>query len=303
MLALLISTCLFPHKLAAQQAQQLSDDPTAICQREQEKESAVVRGFVFKTYEDDIEDPACLQVFHDGKVVFREAESAKHYYLGQPAERKWKIPFIENGRDVTGRGHPDMIVSQWSGGAHCCTTHYVFELEPDFKLIATIDDRDYSVAHFERDDGHYIYKTADWTFAYWPSCFACSPSTQVVLRFTSQNGGGFHLALDKMKRPRPTKAEWEGKLREVQKVLSDEGPQVEIGRTQWQFVLDLIYSGHSDLAWKFLDDTGPKAQAGDLPKLAEFCSIFMESPYWPDIAPTLLNAPPECSNAIPKSSE
>ena len=96
MLALLISTCLFPHKLAAQQAQQLSDDPTAICQREQEKESAVVRGFVFKTYEDDIEDPACLQVFHDGKVVFREAESAKHYYLGQPAFRT-RFPPEPNG--------------------------------------------------------------------------------------------------------------------------------------------------------------------------------------------------------------
>ena len=28
----------------------------------------------------------------------------------------------------------------------------------------------------------------------------------------------------------------------------------------WQTVLDLIYTGHSDLAWKFMDAAGPKAQ-------------------------------------------
>lgn len=299
--ALIYASC-FPFELFAQTAQQHTDDVAAICCREQEKDTVVIGRFTFKTYENDEGDPpACLQIFHDDKVVFREAESAEHYYLGQPAQPKWKIPSIKNGTDLTGRGNPDVVVSQWSGGAHCCSKHYVFELEPELRLIASIDDQNDDLAHFENANGEYIYKTEDATFQYWPSCFACSPFEPVVLRFHDQGkAGAFHLALDQMRRPAPTPAEWKENLGEVRRVLAEENPSDEIGRTLWQFVLHLIYSGHSDLAWKFVDEAGPKAEAGNLPDLGDFCSHLKASPYWLDIQPTLVNTPPACADAKPK---
>jgi len=282
-------------------AQHREDNPVAICRREQLKDAATVKGFIFRTYENDGDDPACLTVSRDGKVIFREAEHARHYTLGQPMDSKWKTPAIPNGTDVTGRGHPNMIVSYWTGGAHCCSSHYVFELEPDFKLLTTLDDQDDDLAHFEKIGSQYFYKTFDWSFAYWPSCYACSPSHPVVLRFVNDaKDGAYHLAIDKMWWPAPDERQWKAALADVNDVVKEDGVQLdEIGTTLWNTVLDLIYTGHSDLAWKFIEEAGPQAQKEPLPDLETFCSKLKQSPYWPDLQPTLRNSPPECVNDRP----
>ena len=205
---------------------------------------------------------------------------------------------------MTGRGQPDMIVSLYTGGAHCCSIHFVFELEPQFKLLATLNDADDDMAHFERlAGGHYYYVTGDWTFGYWPTCFACSPSALVMLRWTDDaKGGGFHLAMDKMQTPSPTTAEWNKEMSAAQKVVAA-GDADSIGTTMWQTVLNLIYGGHSDLAWKFVDALGPKAQQSPLPTLADFCSVLKMSPYWPDLQPTLKDTPTTCANAGSKAEQ
>jgi hypothetical protein len=68
-------------------------------------------------------------------------------------------------------------------------------------------------------------------------------------------------------------------------------------------VLNLIYSGHSDLAWKFVDELGPKAQQKPLPTLANFCSLLAKSQFWPDLKPTLKDTPAACANAGPGPSQ
>ncbi len=73
----------------------------------------------------------------------------------------------------------------------------------------------------------------------------------------------------------------------------------DIGQPLWGTVLDLIYAGHSDLAWKFVDAVGPKAQEKPFPALADFCGLLKRSPYWADLQPTLQNVPPACANAAP----
>jgi hypothetical protein len=53
-----------------------------------------------------------------------------------------------------------MFVLLFTGGARCCTTHYVFALEPALKLLATLNDADGDMTYFERTkDGHSYYKT------------------------------------------------------------------------------------------------------------------------------------------------
>jgi hypothetical protein len=197
-----------------------------------------------------------------------------------------------------------MIASEYSGGAHCCMTHYVFELEPQFKLLATLYDADDDLAHFQRAaDGRYDYITADWTFAYWPDCFACSPSALVKLRWIDdKNGGGFHLAMDKMQKPAPTQKQWNTALSEAQKAAKNHNIN-SIGTTMWQTVLDLLYSGHSDLAWKFVNSLGPTAQQKPLPTLSDFCSLLKKSLYWPDLKPTLKDTPAACADSGPERSQ
>ncbi len=284
-------------------AQGPAENGAEACAIKNQHDAVTVKGFVFKDYRTG--DWACLQVISKGKVIFRRTEEfLEAFTLGQQADPQYNIPAVANGADVTGRGRPDMIVSAYTGGAHCCMSHYVFELEPQFKLLATLNDADDDLAHFERAaDGHYYYVTADWTFGYWPTCFACSPSELVTVRWTDDaKGGGFHLAMDKMQTPAPTTTEWNKQLSAAQKVVAA-GDADSIGTTMWQTVLNLIYGGHSDLAWKFVDALGPKAQQKPLPTLGDFCSLLKTSPYWPDLQPTLKDTPVVCVNAGAKQSQ
>ena len=213
------------------------------------------------------------------------------------------MPAIVDGTDITGRGHPDMIVAYWTGGAHCCLLHYVFELESTFRLLATLDAEDDDMAHFAQLDGDNrdYYLAADWTFAYWPGSFAGSPSHSVVLRYEDDHrGGGFHLALDKMKRDPPTSVQWYEAMGAVNGALQEDAMQGEVlAATLWNTVLDLIYIGHSDLAWRFINEAGPKAQQGTNVTLADFCSVLKASPYWPDLEPTVKDMPSACAHAKP----
>jgi len=285
-------------------AQFPAQDPGEACSRAHVKKSAQVKQYLFLSYKDEEKGMACIQILRDRKVIFRRTnENGGWFEIGQPADKDNGARMIPNGTDITGRGHPNMIVSAGTGGAHCCLLHYVFELEPEFKLLATIDGRDDDMAHFAdlANDGRYYYVGADWTFAYWPGSFASSPSEAITLQFSDdKNGGGFHLALDKMYSLPPTAREWEHHLQEVNAALKEDALQSEeLARPLWGTVLDLIYTGHSDLAWEFVKEVNPKAKQGSNPTLADFCSILKTSPYWRDLEPTIKDLPLECANAKP----
>lgn len=47
---------------------------------------------------------------------------------------KWTIHSL--GRDLAGDGQPDMHISNFTGGAHCCTTHQVLRLKPQVRRMA-----------------------------------------------------------------------------------------------------------------------------------------------------------------------
>lgn len=158
-------------------AQIAVDDPRAACARDHLKESAKADQFIFNSYKSE-DDGSCLQVLQNSKVIFRRTvDSPQGFTIGQPADKESKVPAIANGTDITGRGHPDMIVSFYTGGAHCCLFDYVFELEPEFKLLATLDAEDSWPAYFVdlNGDDHYYYVAQDWTFAYWYGSFAGHP--------------------------------------------------------------------------------------------------------------------------------
>jgi hypothetical protein len=286
-------------------AQDRTVNPTTACSQGHLTEVARVGQFVFRSYYNNNNYESCLQVIQSEKIIFTHAIiSSGGHTLGQRGNNKLGVPTIANGTDITRRGRPNMIVSFHEGGAHCCTNDFVFELEPDFRLLATLNAQDTEMSYFADLDHnqHYYYLAEDWTFAGWLGSYVGSPFHSVILHYINdKNGGGFHLAIDKMKAPAPTSKEWQKALVDVRRVLLRRQSDVpyEIQSYLWQKVLDLIYTGHSDLAWKFLDEVGPEAQLGDNPKLEYFCSVLKSSPYWSDLEPTLKDIPPACANAKP----
>lgn len=279
-------------------------DSAPQCMRTRLTGSATVRGFIFRTYEatNPDADSGCLQIYRNGKVVYRLAGEEQEYDLGQPGNAQYKIPHIPNGTDLTGDGQPEMIVTAWSGGAHCCYKHYIFELQPKLRLLTTIEDGDTDLAHFEKMnlDRGYFYATYD-LWSYWPSSFVSSVSHKVLLRW---DGKKFRLDLNSMRHPPPTDRQWKAAFKDVDDALKDSGDtRGVLGLTLWDTVLDLLYTGHSDLAWKFVREVNSNALKGDNPSLGEFCSALKSDPYWPDLEPTLRNVPEQCVRARPKTRD
>jgi hypothetical protein len=281
-----------------------ADQDTA-CLRKFQKSASSVGAFTFQTYENVQTGDACLLVLRNRKVIFRRTYGNKgRFTLGQAANPELKTPSIPNGSDITGRGHPDMIVSFFTGGSHCCLLHYVFELDPQFQLLATLDAGDGDGAHFSPLDRGYYYFADDWNFAYWNTSFANSPAPPVILRFVDDpKARGYHLALDKMTRPAPNRADWAKASVEATQAFADDSPfSGGTGSRLWGNMLELIYTGHSNLAWKFFDEAWPPRRPGQDKFLADFCAQLATSPYWADLQKTLVDRPPACSNAKPEEA-
>lgn len=293
-----------PSILGQNLVAQISGDFPEACSRKNLEATAVVAGLAFRSYRDKGDGTACVQVLHGSKVIFQDSIGNNGYYiLGQhpdPGEG-WNVPPIANGTDLTGRGQPDMIVTSYSGGNHCCFSTSVFELGPTFHLLATMDGGFFSDLDH---DGICYYLTDDETFAYWPSSYDDSPTEQVVLRF--RNGGAqpsFRLDLDKMRKPAPTPKQWAEQLANAHETFTQDQWEQFAGQTVWQPVLDLIYTGHSNLAWKFLDEAWPPSVPEKNQWVYGFCTMLRKSPYWSGLKDTIRHPPPSCVAAEPKSAE
>jgi len=302
-MALLSVTWICSSAFLAAQGEATAENPAKACSSAHMKDEAKVGKFVFRTYLSD--DGACLKVIRSGKLILRSScDSHMPYTLGQhEVDQVYKIPAIANGTDVTGSGHPEMIISWYTGGLHCCTELDIYELEPEFRKLITIDDMDFEDGHFEDldHDGHYYHLTVDPTFEYWNAAYTEFAPTGVILQFVNDSkGGAFHLALNKMHKPDPTPEEWKEASKEAREAFGTDNPfSGGIGSSLWANLLHFIYRGHSDLAWKLFDETWPSKRPGKDKFLADFCSQLKTSPYWPDLEPTVQNAPPGCVNAKP----
>jgi len=67
-------------------------------------------------------------IFKQGKPAWESGPKDS-----EPGAR-WTVHSI--GRDLDGDGSPDLHLSTFTGGANCCTTHYIFRLKPQVKRLA-----------------------------------------------------------------------------------------------------------------------------------------------------------------------
>jgi hypothetical protein len=275
----------------------------AVCSSMSYKHTVTVDGYTFRTYLEDTPANAssCLVVTRAGKVVFRKAEEGGEFTLGQTAQPDYGVPEIEPGTDVTGRGHPEMIVSYYSGGAHCCTSTLLFELDPKFQLLATLESGDSDIAHFEQSpqDRKYVFIRWDETFVYWHTSFAESPLTKVILKPVSDGNGklAFQLDLQKMKGRAPTDHEWTRVYLPLARQAFAPDAAFDnyfAGSELWKPMLDWIYQGEADWSWKLVDAVWPADKARKNDFLKDFCGQLKQSEFWPELQPQMGNPPPAC---------
>lgn len=162
----------------------------------------------------------------------------------------------ETGTDLTGEGHPDVVIEVFTGGAHCCLSTIVYDLGPTLTKVLETPLSNCGGSFQDLDgDGIAEYVTCDDLFAYVYCCYAGSPAARVVLRYDP--GSGYVPAS-------PQYGDiYAGPIGADTEIAENAEPGE---RCEWDettrcgvlpLVLDLLYAGQDAQAWAELDRLYP----------------------------------------------
>ena len=197
------------------------------------------------------------------------------------------------GADLTGRGLPDVIVNEFSGGAHCCSTFYIFELGETFRLVDKISAEHGGITFEDLDgDGVPEIKMQDWSYAYEFASFGDCYAPEVVLRYKDDH---YVIAPDLMTTPALTEEELVAKAaavkaayREVAEdgnvTLSSPATWGAAGGVLWNAMLELVYTGREDQALRLFNLAWPEWAHGKRHALRNFTKAVAHSRYYQQLA-------------------
>lgn len=221
---------------------------------------------------------ASFEILRGAERVY--AEVGHYFQIGDVNRRERAEGPLAMGGDVTGDGRANLLVVQWTGGAHCCYILNLFEIDKDFRHIQTLDLAHTGFSDFRDLDGEPGLELVvnDWTFAYWRACFACSPAPRLALKF--RNG---RYKVDRELNRKPPLEGYQ-----LENLAADVGSVREWGEGKppvrlWAEMLGLIYSGNLDQAWELFELAWPRDVEGSEEFIADFRETLASSPYWEDV--------------------
>jgi hypothetical protein len=95
-----------------------------------------------------------------------------------------------SGTDVNGDRFPDLVVSAWSGGAHCCYSSGIYSVGEDVKPVLVLETGNCGPGEFDDLDGdgtkEFIICDDQWAYTY--CSFAESPFPRVIYSYDAARG-------------------------------------------------------------------------------------------------------------------
>lgn len=218
-----------------------------------------------------------IVVTHRGRRVYSEGELGTYYWIGNHFDASLKENDPYSGKDLTGNGVPDLILTKWNGGAHCCNFLSVFELtETGIKKTITVDGGSYHFKIKDFDGDHFPeIEFWDWPIDYLFNSFADSAQGRVVLKFID---GKYHVASSLMYSRRPNNKKLlmlKDKIRANFKDMGDRVPYELLN-----IMMELSYTGYKELALKIAEETWPKERTDFKTFKREFSNALKDSKYW-----------------------
>ena len=170
------------------------------------------------------------------------------------------------------------------GGAHCCLFFHIFEIGDEFRHIQTIDLAHSDLADFKNLDRDPALELPinDWTFAYWKTGFAGSPAPEVILKY-SRSRGKYEMAPGLMRKPARSPEELKETATKIRLLQEWKDTEMRIPVELWAEMLDLIYTGNMNQAWKLVDLAWPAELKGKQEFLDEFKAQLKTSKLWKEI--------------------
>jgi hypothetical protein len=252
-----------------------------------------IAGYTVWMYNDSGCGGSYFNLTHAGRIVFTSRPLCDAVlrvgalYPDDPDDR-----ILQPGADLTGNGHPDLVVTGFSGGANCCLSYYIFQIGEEFRTLGVIRelDDDHATPHFVRLEPNKGVQIVlhDWTFAGWHANWGDSPAPLVILEY---RGGHFRPAPSLMNEPAPPRTQLETRANRFRVDAMAENfsnpdprwPNAKIPPGIWEAMLHLIYTGHAAMAWKFADLAWPPRVRGKAFFLDEFRQRLRQSPYYRDL--------------------
>lgn len=188
-------------------------------------------------------------------------------------------PRIGIGEDVTGDGVPDLIVRQRTDGGDCCVRYAVLSLgDDDVQEVATLEGGRLGAFADLDGDGLAEFVTSDEHWAGWNASPEDSPAPQLIYKFT---GEAYEPAPSLMRAPAPSSDSLASRAEALR-----EDPEWEAGGPSpafWGALLELVYTGHEDLAWRLGAMAWPEDVDGRDEFLNGLRAHLEESPAWPAV--------------------
>jgi hypothetical protein len=224
-----------------------------------------------------------------GRSIHREqaTENGERFVIGTLYKDDLDAKLVAMGSDITGDGQPDLLISEWKGGANCCLIFHIFQIGTRFRKIADIDaefgDQGPHFVHLDQAPGLEV-QIYDWTFADWHSDFADSPAPKVILQYTD---GTYRMSPRLMRTPQVDMKDLDARLHKIRSEAegAQDGswPEADVSPELWGSMLDLIYSGHRSRAWQFLEEAWSQKIRGKEVFTKDFSEQLKKSPYWKSI--------------------
>lgn len=217
-----------------------------------------------------------LDIEKDGRSVYREVEAGGHSYIGPMWQEQVKA--VNLWKYASGRQAHVLIISQWTGGAHCCYVLKFFELEKNFVKLPEIEDRfAYPMLRGWEEGNFPRIETLDPFLEERFSSYAQSATGKVVLEYVD---GKFVPAIEYMKTPlkHPDHKILASIKEEFQRPYKGEWPPPPF----IQALTNLTYGGHKEAAENLLNEVWPSQLEGKSEFWKAYEAELKKSEYYPE---------------------
>lgn len=221
--------------------------------------------------------PNRLEILKGGQLVHYQVGSALSIGCAQA-----EIPIksrLAIGRDITGRGKPELLIQDEHFNSSGTSDWYVFaigdEFQPVVSLLGVITGQDRCPFRDLDGDGIPEFVVLDGTFAGFHTSHAESPLPTVVLKL---KGGSYEPAPDLMRTPVPARDALARKAQAFRASTEWQAgePPPELGR----LIVDLVYGGYWALVKELLNEAWPTRLSGKQQYWLELRDLLLESRYW-----------------------
>lgn len=222
--------------------------------------------------ENAAEPESCVRVLKRGQELYQRCEM--HLTVGSAEDHNSQIT------DQTGDGIPDLVLSSWSGGAHCCLTVYLVQLGATVREVQVFDAKHSEAVRFrnlDTDDPLEMAGMADWSYAYKFGSFSSSYARPSVWQPV-----GDHYEIDTASLRQPALSASELSKKAIEFKTHEEWQYLRVPAPLVFTALELATAGHLMQAIALVQQSQPETKPNSAATrfLAQLTDVLYESDWW-----------------------